>query len=81
MKTNHMVVDKNGQVHKRSSHGRVYSHAVVVHWKRDDGTTGSHRAEWRSTGLLARDLANTYLNKGLDVEILEAEHPQKETGQ
>lgn len=34
MSTKHTVTDSRGNVHTRTSLGRVYSHAIVSHWTR-----------------------------------------------
>jgi hypothetical protein len=44
----HKVTDSRGQVHKRNSRDRVYTHCVVIHFRLRQGTTGGghSRAEW-----------------------------------
>jgi hypothetical protein len=79
MATKHVVRDKNGVTHTRTSKERVYAYAVAVHYPASGidqygrvwpATT---KVEWRSRKDLAETLASAYRGQGRDVEILIAE--------
>jgi len=80
MATKHTVTDSKGQVHTRTSQGRVYSHAVVTHFKAQpaDGNWRERPAythcEWRSRLDLAEQCANGARNSSTvdSVEIIPA---------
>lgn len=79
MSTKHMVLDSKGQVHKRTSANRVYSHAVVTHWKTipakgEYGPWPAHsKAEWSGKLELAQKVASAKRHEFIEsVEIIAA---------
>jgi len=80
MATKHMVIDKNGKVHKRVSQNRSYSHAVVIHFPTVPANGNylewpAHtKTEWASRRELAKKVAGSYRSRGYEVEVLVANH-------
>jgi hypothetical protein len=79
MKTKHTVTDSKGQVHKRTSASRLYTHAVVVHLPaipaHDHFLAWPARThvEWASSLTLAQKAASPWRRKDTEgVEIIEA---------
>lgn len=73
MANKYQVTDSKGQVHKRTSLERTYTHCVVVHlppWK--NGDPARSRAEWARTLDLAEKNARSWRNHAEAVEIIEA---------
>ena len=76
MTTRHEITDSKGKVHKRTSEGRVYSHAVVIHIPARDNGFGDRvwpaytRVEWASRLDLAQKTAARYA--WASVEIIPA---------
>ena len=75
MTTRHEITDSKGKVHKRTSEGRVYSHAIVIHIPARDGPDGRSwpaytRVEWASRLDLAQKTAARY--PWASVEIIPA---------
>lgn len=66
MATKHRVTDSRGEVHKRTSQERVYSHCVVIRFKDRPASPGYRaipaysRAEWASTLALAERNASSW---------------------
>jgi hypothetical protein len=64
MATKHTVTDSKGQVHTRTSQGRVYSHAIVTHYRTIPAHDnypewpGRSACEWASRLDLANKVAN-----------------------
>jgi hypothetical protein len=76
MTTKHTVTDSRGQVHKRVSANRVYSHAIVVHFAYRPAT-GNYRewpahtrVSWASRTDLAQKEACKYIGR-TDIEGVE----------
>ena len=69
MANKHQVVDSRGQVHRRVSISRVYTHCVVIHIKPRDADAnwrarpGYSRAEWAGSAALADKNAASWLGK------------------
>lgn len=76
-RTRFEVTDSNGKVHVRTSDCRIYSHAVVTHFKEcehDGRTYPPHsRVEWASRKDLAEKNASNWRGKNhvTGVELLE----------
>ena len=74
MTTKHTATsDVIGRI-KRNSKSRVYSHAVIIHFKLGEGPTCGYRVEWASTAALANRNARIWANTShvARVEILDA---------
>jgi hypothetical protein len=75
MPTKHEAIDSKGQLHKRTSAGRTYTHCIVRHyaeWGPDDyGRThlARSKASWASSLALAQKDARIFHG---NVEIIEA---------
>jgi hypothetical protein len=72
MANKHAITDSRGQVHKRTSLGRVYTHCVVIHFKAlpaepEKGwvhpRSAYSRAEWASNAALAEKNAASWRGK------------------
>lgn len=78
MATKHTATDSRGQVHKRTSQNRVYSHAVIAHWPaftRPNGAIWQARssAQWAGNEHLARQYAADCQRRGAEaVEVIPA---------